>query len=928
MIKLRSLLFVVIVLAQFSLEAGIPDIVNFSAKDYASHSINYGMVQDSNGVMYIGNAYCVLEYDGQFWRKIPVSDDKSALSLAISERGVIYVGSSSEFGYLHRNEKGITSYISLKEKLPDFEIGEILDLACTGDQVYFRNLHQTFCYQDDSVYVLNPYDKDHLNYFLGKLDRKVVGFLHGSGLFQTVDHKVFFLNNYNKDIILKGIARFGKDTLLVTHNQIRLGQKSIPIQQLVKQAEGIEFTDLHVVNDREFLVGTNGAGLFHFETTGQLITRYTTEQGLQDNFIHSLFEDQQGNVWLAYNNGIGVIKWKSPIRYVTAAQGIEGMGYSGLIKQDTLFLGTSRGLFFLPDYRRNLPRQKPFQKIDGVGHTVYDIGLNRGELIICEAAETYRLKGVKPVMLSPNFWYGAWVWRNDPKDNRSAFVGTYLGVSRYEFVNGHWKFMNHVAGFEESSRVFEIDERGIIWVVQGNKGLYRVSLSHNGDSAISVINYADQMKTTSSYFNDIFRLEGKIFVTTYGGVYSLSGDSLVREHAFDELKEKAFRIRKYNENGIYAIYDDRAHLLKKEADKWQISSSPLTDVKSLLVGSAEFFYELAPNFHLIGTQNGFATYQSTNNEALSARPCLIRKIELLNAEGDSTLFHHHPAVAPSLSYQNNNIRITYAIPRFGENDQISYETQLFKNDRALHSFQLASVNFKEYTNLKEGTYVFKVRAKKGSEILGTTTLNFSIQAPWYRSTLAYAFYMFLGVLAIMWVYRSFLQQKQKLEAEKRRELEIKEKLHRAEKLELELKSKENELAYMALTYAQKKDLLSNLNLQINKISKELPHEEQVKLRSVKSVLSGTQDDESNWQNFQVHFDEKNDNFFQKLKEKEKRMSESNLLFCSYVRMGKPNKEIADLLNVSVAAVEKRKYRLKKKWNLPDDTSFTEFLRNL
>ena len=174
----------------------------------------------------------------------------------------------------------------------------------------------------------------------------------------------------------------------------------------------------------------------------------------------------------------------------------------------------------------------------------------------------------------------------------------------------------------------------------------------------------------------------------------------------------------------------------------------------------------------------------------------------------------------------------------------------------------------------------------------------------------------------------FKRQKKKLELENKREIEIKEKLHKAETVALELKNKENELAYIALTYTQKKDLLSNLTSQLNKISKELSHADQIKFRSVKTAIANNLDDESNWENFQVHFDEKNDNFFQKLKKKETRMNESYLLFCSYVRMGKSNKEIAELLNISVAAVEKRKYRLKKKWDLPDDTSFTEYLRDL
>jgi DNA-binding NarL/FixJ family response regulator len=133
---------------------------------------------------------------------------------------------------------------------------------------------------------------------------------------------------------------------------------------------------------------------------------------------------------------------------------------------------------------------------------------------------------------------------------------------------------------------------------------------------------------------------------------------------------------------------------------------------------------------------------------------------------------------------------------------------------------------------------------------------------------------------------------------------------------------------MALSYTQKKEMLASVMGKLDSLSKELEHGERTKVNSLKRSISTNIDDESNWDNFQVHFDQKNNNFFQKLKEIDPKLSESYLLFCSYVRMGKSNKEIAELLNVSVAAVEKRKYRLKKKWELADDTSFTDYLKSL
>ena len=123
-------------------------------------------------------------------------------------------------------------------------------------------------------------------------------------------------------------------------------------------------------------------------------------------------------------------------------------------------------------------------------------------------------------------------------------------------------------------------------------------------------------------------------------------------------------------------------------------------------------------------------------------------------------------------------------------------------------------------------------------------------------------------------------------------------------------------------------MLASLESKLDVLSKELEHSEKLKVNSLKRTISSSIDDESNWENFQVHFDQKNDNFFQKLKKIDSKLNESYLLFCSYVKMGKSNKEIAELMNISVAAVEKRKYRLKKKWCINSETSFTDHIRSL
>lgn len=916
-----------LVLSKFTF-GSVPDIINFTTKDYASHSINFSFTQDSAGILYVGNAYCVLEYDGRTWRKIPVDDDKSALSLTVHQ-GKVFVGSSSEFGYLERDAQGYAHYKSLSQLLPDREIGEILDLYSDGDVLYFRTLYNVFSYADGKVMQLNPYDKDHIVYFVGKLGQKNIAFQQGRGLLELHKNKAHLNKTALSGHQVDDIIQLGDQIILLTPYGIIASDMEGSNPQKWLPTENESYSCLLKLSETEFLVGTLNDGLLHVNNQGKVLTHLTTEDGLNDNYIRGLFKDKAGNLWIALNNGFSVVKWQSPLRYLPKSKGIEGMGYCAIEHNDTLYVGTSTGLFFLPEWQQEINGDQKFKRVEGIAATINSLSVSKGHVIANQQAETYEIVEGKAKLLSTGHWYGSWLWRNSTTDTNVAFVGTHLGFSRYTHDGSHWNRQFQIKGFEESSRVFEIDDRGIFWVVQGNKGLFRVELNATQDSAIKVTNYVDVLKTTPQHFNDIFKRRDSIMVTSYGGTYLVEGDELKPLQAFENLEHRSHRIRMYSDSGLYAIYDDLAHILKLDEGKWTVSNDPISFSKSLLVGSAEFFHALNKNTFILGTQDGFALYNPNQNRTPMNVNCLIRGVELHHADGDSLLAQGEENKSPVLDYAFNNIRIKYAIPVYGENEQISYETQLIRKGKSVHNWQsTGKVNYKEYTNLREGKYEFKVRGLKGEYELGQASFEFEVLAPWYRSTAMKIVYCLLLLLVASGIRSRFTTAQKKLLEKNKRDLEIKEKLHHAEKLELELKNKENELAYMALTYTQKKDLLANLTAQLNKISKDMAHEDQIKFRTVKSAIANNLDDESNWENFKVHFDEKNDNFFQKLKEKESRMNESYLLFCSYVRMGKSNKEIADLLNISVAAVEKRKYRLKKKWNLPDDTSFTTFLQEL
>src|SRR3954470_2742150 len=79
---------------------GQPFISSFQAKRYRAHPSNYGVVQDKNGVLYFGNLWCILQFDGTLWRNIYLPGGASCTSLAIDHDGTIYAGGRNSIGYL------------------------------------------------------------------------------------------------------------------------------------------------------------------------------------------------------------------------------------------------------------------------------------------------------------------------------------------------------------------------------------------------------------------------------------------------------------------------------------------------------------------------------------------------------------------------------------------------------------------------------------------------------------------------------------------------------------------------------------------------------------------------------------------------------------------------------------------------------------
>lgn len=205
----------------------------------------------------------------------------------------------------------------------------------------------------------------------------------------------------------------------------------------------------------------------------------------------------------------------------------------------------------------------------------------------------------------------------------------------------------------------------------------------------------------------------------------------------------------------------------------------------------------------------------------------------------------------------------------------------------------------------------------------------------------------LFVILLLWALRNYLvKMKQRkiiaertqkiteleLEKEKHNKILLEQKLKESqtlslleqEKLKNEIEAKNRELTSKALSIATRNELMEEVITLLSKESK-LYHDANLSKRifELKNHLKKN----SEWDDFLFHFEKTNYGFLTNLKERHPDLNANDIRFLSYVYMNLSTKEISSLLNITVEACRKRKERIVKKMNLPEETDIYSYLSN-
>ena len=172
----------------------------------------------------------------------------------------------------------------------------------------------------------------------------------------------------------------------------------------------------------------------------------------------------------------------------------------------------------------------------------------------------------------------------------------------------------------------------------------------------------------------------------------------------------------------------------------------------------------------------------------------------------------------------------------------------------------------------------------------------------------------------------FKNQQEKLLKRKEKELEIKQleneqQLMHFKNLDLQkdIDSKNRELGLSTMNLIKRNELLGTIKKELG------TYKNTGDVKKVIELINNNLNTSDDWKLFEEAFKNTDKGFMKKLKSEHSNLTSNDLRLCTYLRLNLSSKEIAPLLNISIRSVEVKRYRLRKKMNLPHEASLSSYI---
>ncbi len=643
-----------------------------------------------------------------------------------------------------------------------------------------------------------------------KIDKKGNLWIATANGLSKWDGKSFCSYTVEQGLISNAIGTIGEDKQgnLWLSSQLGICKFTGTTFEHYTQNEGLLNNDdrtLIVDKEGNVWIACYGGGVNKFDGTN--FTQFTEKEGLTINIVWTVMEDRAGNIWIGTDGG-GVCKYSA--RSFSHFTGKQGMGYTIMSvledKEKNIWLGSyAAGLWKYDGKSFKLYNDKPrtastvrSMMQDKIGNIWF--GSESG--LIKHNGKTFELYELKQGLTSigiscmledknGNLWFGTNEGLNkfdgkqfthitkkqglcsnnvtdilEDKDG-NIWVGTTKGLNKYDGKSMLRITENEGLSKNSIKNILE-DRNGDIWIGTNGGGLNKY------DGKV-IKQYFEKNGLSNDFIRSLVEDNPKNLPQGMVGVWASTDNGI--DHLL--IGNKQFSDTDTSQQEVKIVVYKREDGLKGEDftsnSGYQDSKSRIWwgSVKSLtmLDASSVVSKNEIPQIKLdnIKLEQKFVDFASLRDSIQNKKAWYVDEKKDINLSriifSDIPAYYNYP-LNLELPFDINNIEFNYSAIDWTFPYKIRYQYILEGSDKEWHP--ITSETKAVYTNLGNGDYTFKVKAKGFSDIWSEPfEYHFVIHPPWWKTIWAYFFYFFsfIGVtyLILKWRTKALVERQKELE---------------------------------------------------------------------------------------------------------------------------------------------------------------------
>ncbi|NIJ52936.1 hybrid sensor histidine kinase/response regulator [Dyadobacter arcticus] len=769
--------------AVFAQGVGTPLIQHFSPKQYNGHPENWAIVQDKRGVLYIGNQSGVLEYDGSNWKLIEVPGT-AVKAIGVGKDGVVYVGTSTDFGYLLTKPGGQLQYVSLSSRLPLSErsILPVNRLFSDSTGIYFCTSQKIYRYDG----------KDDFKIWAAKDRFSTANFIRntlyvqesGGKLLQLVSDELKPAPGSEQFLNLKIQAMLeysdGRLMAVTEKNGLLIYSAKAPTSNLqpLKTASDNWLRNSDITNaicsynaeskSYLFFIASQRGGIRILNEQGIEQMQLDASTGFNQNSIASLYLDKQLSLWAMTGSGICQIGYNLPVSKFGFSQNINSTVWSITRHENRLYIGTGIGLL---GWNSSKDSFEPVSAITSACRTLLSDG---ADLYAGTSEHIFRIVNNKVVQVLSTGGESVYALLRPKSRVDLLFAALSNGVFLYHLKNGSWQEVGRIKGLAADCRSLAEDPDGTIWVGTNKNGFFRIDLKNGPKADLSHVRVGAGLNDLS--WNYVFPTAGEPRFTSKNHLYE-----------FNRERKKFVEIAGFQDM-FHNPVNSAPYFVEDSARNWWFAS-PLGVLRRKPDGKAEWdslslmpiqrtgycIYPEKTGIVWVGNDEGLYRYDGIQMAMHPSYPVLLREVKLLLNDSLLNINKQNPNQAgvlqTPLPYNLRDLSFRFAATSYVGETGNEFRYKLIGNGvmpTDLEWSRWSKESWKDYTNLPPGHYVFHVMARNPyRELSQESSFAFDILDPWFRTWWAYLLYAVCAIIVVyllVWLYtRRLSNEKVKLE---------------------------------------------------------------------------------------------------------------------------------------------------------------------